>query len=217
MQYENNEKMKMVEKSNYYLIMTLVIIVLFFISSDAFGPTGINSVNAKSQNHDLPKYGWIVCEDLGIGPVPGYGNQHRLRLCNQSNWEVLAFCLQPGRTTPPIGTVCSMTTHEIFWCVGDVQRLKLYETIIEPTPTPTMTITTTAIPTYTSTPTEIPTEPPTLTPTSIQTITITPTSRDRLGGNVNVETTEIGSLLFGIFVIICGITTALIDWKKITR
>lgn len=106
-----------------------------------------------------PAYGWYVCADLGVGPVPGLGeNRQRFSLCHGDGWEILAYCLDPGMPMPEYGTTCEEIPGEVWFCGEAVQRLQLYDVVATPTP-PTPTRTPTATPTITPSPT------PTITPT----------------------------------------------------
>ncbi len=91
---------------------------------------------------ELPIYGWTVCGDAGIGPVPGVGNVQRVDLCQGSGWEVRAYCLDPGKPVPAVGTVCSMVNSTDFWCGDSVQQLRefqILQTPAPPTPAPSAT------------------------------------------------------------------------------
>ncbi len=101
-----------------------------------------------------PVYNWRVCANLGVGPVPGTGLRRlRFRLCHNRGWEVLAYCLQPERPAPAIGTICSRTSEDTYWCGNGIQNLREYR--VQETPTPTPTVTGTPAPTATPTPTII--------------------------------------------------------------
>lgn len=108
---------------------------------------------------DLPRYNWRVCEDLGVGPVPGVpDNRQRFRLCHNQGWELLTYCLQPSRPAPSTGTICSRTNDDTFWCGNGIQNLRTYRVL--QTPAPTSTPTNTPIPTSTPTPTSTGTSAP---------------------------------------------------------
>jgi hypothetical protein len=118
-----------------------------------------------------PIYNWRICADLGVGPVPGTGlTRQRFRLCHNQGWTLLTYCLQPNRPAPALGTICSRTSADTFWCGNGLQNLRTYR--IQETPTPT--------PTATGTPAPTPT--PTVTPT-----TPAPQRRARPGGPVLIE------------------------------
>lgn len=121
---------------------------------------------------DKPIYNWIVCADLGWGPVPGLPDpRQRFRLCHNQGWQVLAYCLQTNRPAPAVGTRCSRITADSYWCGSGVQILREYNVLQTPTPTPTATSTATSTPspTPTGTPTSTPTGTPSPTPTSTAT------------------------------------------------
>lgn len=104
-----------------------------------------------------PVYNWRVCADLGVGPVPGTGlTRQRFRLCHNQGWTVLAYCLQPSRPAPALGTICSRTNADTFWCGNGIQNLRTYRVQETPTPTPTATGTPAPSPTPSATPTPTP-------------------------------------------------------------
>jgi hypothetical protein len=107
-----------------------------------------------------PVYNWRVCADLGVGPVPGTGlTRQRFRLCHNQGWTVLAYCLQPSRPAPALGTICSRINADTFWCGNGMQNLRTYRVQETPTPTPTVTGTPAPSPTPTVAPTPTPTPP----------------------------------------------------------
>src|SRR5512141_1363949 len=63
-----------------------------------------------------PIYGWRVCEDLGQGTIPGIGTRQRFRLCQGDGWVVAAYCLDVGKTPPPLNTLCSYVSATNIWC-----------------------------------------------------------------------------------------------------
>lgn len=121
-----------------------------------------------------PSEGWTVCADLGVGPVPGLDiTRQRFRLCSDTGWEILVYCLQPELPVPPIGTICSEIDPGVFWCGDTVQQLQFYAIAQRPTPaTPTPVRTRTATSTITNTvtatarPSGTPANTPTARPTS---------------------------------------------------
>ena len=134
---------------------------------------------------DQPTYNWFVCEDLGLGTIPGVPDLRQiLRLCHNQGWEIRTYCLQPSLPAPPLGTSCSHTPEGTYWCGDNYQLLEEFVLDVTPTSSPVPSETNTSIPTQTpqpsatqtpsqtftstatSTPTEIPTDtpPPTLTP-----------------------------------------------------
>ncbi len=115
------------------------------------------------QQEEMPVYGWIVCADMGIGPVPGVPDaRQRFRLCHPDGWRVRVYCIQPNWTPPTIGTSCSRYNATDFYCGENIQNLRIYEVLDTPTPTPTFTPTATNTPTPTAT--SLPTQTPTNTP-----------------------------------------------------
>lgn len=211
--------MKKLIRLLHYHPIPVGIITLFIVSILLIGLTVINPVSANHQQNSLPQYGWVVCEDLGIGEVPGQDPAHRFRLCNQRVWEVLAFCIEPEVPVPPLDTICELMNGEIFWCGDGVQLLQIFQILptSTPPPTDTPTPTSTATITPTSTPTQIPTSTPTSTPTEVipPTFTITPTKRDRMGGSGNFDNTDLIGVLIGIVLIGIGISTILLDKENL--
>lgn len=133
-------------------------------------------VEARDNNTELPVDGWSVIQDLGKGPVPGYGDRFRYLLSTGGGYSAYAFCINPSMPNPPVGTICSYyRPNNTFWCGDQYQYLQPYS-IITPTPTPTNTPTNTATPTNTPTNTATPTNTPTNTPTLTPTETLTPTA-----------------------------------------
>lgn len=132
--------------------------------------------NASIKLSYQPSEGWTVCADLGVGPVPGLNiTRQRFRLCSDTGWEILAYCLEPERPMPPLGTLCSEVDPGVFWCGDNVQQLQFYQVAQRPTPatrTPTRTRTRTATTTITSTAT-VPNQP---SGTPVNTATTRPTS-----------------------------------------
>ncbi len=158
-------------KRIFALLAALMVFTLFLTS-------------AVSAGTDLPRYGWRISDDLGVGPVPGMpGNYSRFALRN-SGYVVHAYCEDPGLPNPPVGTVCEFNSGTgRFWCGDSYQKLVPYNILETPppatyTPTATNTATATSTPTATLTPTatatatSTPTETPTLTPTG----TVPPTA-----------------------------------------
>jgi hypothetical protein len=138
-----------------------------------------------------PQYNWYVCEDLGIGSVPGLPGQYqRLRLCHRRGWQVLAYCIEPDVPPPPLNTICSRISADTYWC-GDLYQL-LREYAQEETPTPAPTDTQTPVPsftpssTFTSTPTSTPLPSATASPspTPSPTFTSTPVTATPPAGTV---------------------------------
>lgn len=118
------------------------------------------------QQGDLPVYNWRVCEDLGLGNVPGIGVRQRFRLCHNRGWEVISYCLDVNDPPPPVGRVCTRTNSDTFWCGDQYQRLRIIQQDV--TPTPGAQETETPFPTSTQTPTT------SATATGVSTSTFTP-------------------------------------------
>ena len=140
--------------------------------------------NPRAQG-DLPEFGWTVCADLGVGPVPGLGEyRQRFDLCNGAGWRIQAYCLDPGVEAPATGTICSLTGG-VIWCGENVQKLKEYLIIETPLPTATETVTLTA--TSTNTPTATPSQTPSATPTAMATKTLIPAASMTPAGTSTAE------------------------------
>lgn len=123
---------------------------------------------------EKPEQNWRVCRDLGVGNVPGLGiRRQRFRLCHSQGWEVLAYCLEPSLPAPAVGTRCSRTNANTYWCGSGLQRLREYS--VQETPTaaapPSPVPTETALPTPTNSP------PPPAAPPSAPPETATPERR----------------------------------------
>jgi len=134
-------------------------------------------VQAAIQIFAPPTYNWFVCEDLGFGTVPGVPDPRQiLRLCHNQGWEIRTYCLQPGLLAPPVGTNCSHTPEDTYWCGDTYQLLQEFALDVTPTasPVPSATDTPRLSSTLTATvPTSTPV-PTTLTPTSTELYTYTP-------------------------------------------
>ncbi len=136
-----------------------------------------------------PVEGWVVCKDLGVGPVPGLANpRQRVRLCHPAGWEVDTYCLRADLPVPPIGGTCTRINDDTYNCGNGLQPLKEYnirETPIPPatnTPTATSTATQSATPTSTTIRTPTPTSTLPTPPTETPLPTPAPTRRPSPGG-----------------------------------
>lgn len=134
-------------------------LILLVVISLSLSLTASISAAPESQS-DTPVHGWRVCEDLGMGSIPGVGDpRQRFRLCN-SGWEVLTFCVNPGVTPPTVGSLCSRVSENRYWCGDGVQEIQFYQLqqtpAPEPSAIPTFTPTFTPVPTLTPLPTSLP-------------------------------------------------------------
>lgn len=138
------------------LICLLLIAFFLSIGSGAAAEGNDGDPSPGLQPPLKPIYGWYICEDLGLGPVPGLTDiRYRVKLCHPDGWVVRAYCLRPLLENPPKGAECVRTGPLTYWCGDGVQPVKEYVTKqVPPTPTPTAT------PTPTSTPTPTPTARP---------------------------------------------------------
>jgi hypothetical protein len=160
------------------LIIALVGVGLLFTHAHSASPDplrGPGMTGIQGPVFQQPVYNWRVCADLGVGPVPGTGlTRQRFRLCHNQGWTLLAYCLQPSRPAPGLGTICSRTSSDTFWCGTGIQNLRTYR--VQETPTPTPAATGTPAPTIT------PTSPPSATSTPRP-----PQRRARPGGPALIE------------------------------
>lgn len=141
------------------------------------------SARAAPLLSEKPISGWYVCQDLGIGSVPGVPDlRQRFQLCHDDGWIVNTYCTQPGLPVPPLGRSCTRIGEEKYRCGANNQLLREYQIVSTPvdTPTPVDTATPNATSTQTFTPTSVlATETQTITPSPVNatdTQTITPTS-----------------------------------------
>ena len=140
------------------LLLGVIVLVLVWFLADPVSAAPLEAPEQSrffSRLNQEPTYNWRVCADLGVGVVPGLGiRRQRFRLCHNQGWQVLAYCLQPARPAPAIGTRCSRVNANTFWCGNGIQNLRTYR--VEETPTPTPTTSGTPAPTGTPTPTTTP-------------------------------------------------------------
>lgn len=91
---------------------------------------------------EKPIEGWTVCADLGVGTVPGQPSpRQRVRLCHESGWVVNTYCLRPDLPVPILGTTCTRTSEDSYFCGNGLQPLREYRIVETPVPTPTPTST----------------------------------------------------------------------------
>jgi hypothetical protein len=146
----------------------------------------VHSISPSSHSQQVsiilatkPVNNWYVCADLGIGPVPGLPDpRQRFKVCQDSGWEIYAYCIQPNIPAPTLGTVCTLINDQTLFCGAGVQSLREYRILQTPaavTETPTLTPSPAATNTVTPTPTSTATLTPTPTPTSTATLTSTNT------------------------------------------
>ena len=141
-----------------------------------------------------PVNGWIVCQNLGIGPIPGIpGTRQRFILCHPSGWQVRVYCLDTSKPPPPLGHSCRRVSSDTYWCGNVYQPLREYQLLATSTIVPTPTLT----PTPTSTPTP--------------TVPVKPTNRVRPGGGNDgwlVNWIVIGSVFLVSYATLVLITLA---------
>jgi len=180
---------KLVMKKNNIPLFLVIISALVLLgilglhnSPTAAAKSAASVVQEIALQEDKPVNGWVVCKDLGVGPVPGLsGNRQRIRLCHQAGWEVDTYCLRPDLPVPLVGGSCQRTGPDTYWCGNGLQPLKEYRIRQTPTPTPTETLTPTPSPTPTQTSTQTPTTQATQ-PTLVPYPTEYPTPRPKPGG-----------------------------------
>jgi hypothetical protein len=164
-----------------------------------------------------PVNNWYVCANLGIGPVPGLPDpRQRFKVCQDTGWEIYAYCIQPNIPAPTLGTICSLINDQTLFCGAGVQSLREYRILQTPaavTETPTLT----PSPTATNTETPTPTNTATITPTNTPTLTPTPrisatprvasTPRPRPGGEGNLSEWHrmLGMLGIGLLLLVGAI------------
>jgi hypothetical protein len=125
------------ELTNRLLVLFIVLVVVFASAAIVWSGTKSAPPNPAAQSADAlpqlankPIYNWRICQDLGIGPVPGlYEPRQRLRLCHNKGWEVLAYCLRPDLPVPQLGTKCTRVSEDSYWCGNGIQPVKEYELI----------------------------------------------------------------------------------------
>ncbi len=149
-----------------------------------------------------PVKGWVICKDLGIGPVPGLLDfRQRFKLCHPSGWEVKTYCTFPNYPAPRLGATCTRS-GDMYTCGSGVQQLREYVVIATP-PAPTATPPVfTATPTLTATPTQTATTTPPA-PT-VRPPTSTPVHRPRPGGPGNSSDIAIFLVLEGVIIVLVG-------------
>lgn len=133
------------------------------------------------QQVSKPIEGWTICQDLGVGPVPGVGQpRQRFKLCHPDGWQVTTYCLRPDLPAPALGATCTRVNENTYNCGNGIQPVREYQVNQTPTviPSPTDTPTATITPTVTQTTTFQPTATNTLVPYP----TPTPTRRAPPGG-----------------------------------
>lgn len=131
------------------LVIILVVLVIWFRSPTS-RPRPLPK-NIPLLQEPRPIYDWYVCEDLGLGPVPGVSDpRQRFRVCHDEGWEVLAYCLQPNWPAPELGAACALIDDDTFWCGEGLQNLREYAILQTPVPTPTQAPIQTETPTPTS-------------------------------------------------------------------
>ncbi len=203
------------------LLISAVIVGLS--ASVLFSLPMIRKTNA-AQPKSLPKYGWTLCEDLGVGEVPEFPPRQRFRMCAENGWQTLTHCLNEAYPAPPVGAACELYQQDTYWCGDEYQLLRVYQVLQIPTPVATATETSTPTPTLTHTPTTAPTNTPTsypplaMTQTQAAAVTSvpqpTPTQRPKMGGSGGFESWDVIRIVLGAMVIGSGTTIALKDWRR---
>lgn len=180
-----------VKSRNAYSLGVLILISLvsIFIGLEVF-----QAIAVPKTGISMPKYGWYVCQDLGVGPIPDASPAQRFILCHPGGWKVYAYCIDQNKPTPPIGTICEMINEDTFWCEDPYQPLRIFEISTTPTPTMTPSSTSTHTPTFTSTNTPTLTATRTATPTKTDTPTQTLTSTRPPTETSTVTLTETSTL-----------------------
>lgn len=182
-----------------------------------------DTIAAPFIQEGFPVFGWKVCEDLGMGVVPGVpGEVQRFILCHGDGWELQAYCLEPEIPPPPVDTICERIDEDTYWCGDDFQHLRHFQILQTPlpptsTPTPTQTVTPSPTPTQTATssPTSTQTVVPSPTPAPTETPTVppvqSPTPRPPTGGKGNAEAGDIARWAAGLLLLVTGLALAILD------
>ncbi|MGW8249424.1 MAG: hypothetical protein ACWGO1_02190, partial [Anaerolineales bacterium] len=137
------------------LLVIIAIVLVIWFRSDSSRPRPLPDSIPQLQE-PRPIYDWYVCEDMGMGPVPGVSDpRQRFRVCHDQGWEVLAYCLQPNWPAPEVGAACALIDDNTFWCGEGIQNLREYAVLQTPVPTPTVAPQQTETPTPTTTSTPI--------------------------------------------------------------
>jgi hypothetical protein len=149
-----------------------------------------------------PAKGWVICKNLGIGPVPGLlDSRQRFKLCHPSGWEVKTYCTFPNYPAPRLGATCTRS-GDLYTCGSGVQQLREYGLIATPPASTATPPVATATPIATATPsltaTTTPAAPTPGSPTS------TPVHRPRPGGPGNTEDIAIFLVLEGVIIVLVG-------------
>jgi len=149
-----------------------------------------------------PVKGWVICKDLGIGPVPGLpDSRQRFKLCHPSGWEVKTYCTFPNNPAPRLGATC-IRNGDIYTCGSAVQQLREYVVIATPPASTATPPASTATPTLTATPSQTATTTPPA-PTA-RPPTSTPVHRPRPGGPGNSADIAIFLVLEGVIIVLVG-------------
>ena len=154
--------------------ITLGLILVVVLGSVFLGLEVFQAFAEPKTYFSMPQYGWYICQDLGIGPIPDVSPAQRFVLCHPGGWTLNAYCLDQNKPSPPTGTICELVDGDTFWCEEPYQPLKIWE--ISTTPTPTMTPSSTSTHTPTTTQTNTSTHTPTVTLTNTPTLTATHTT-----------------------------------------
>ncbi|MGI6741459.1 MAG: hypothetical protein ACOX7C_08330 [Brevefilum sp.] len=214
----NNDAKKIINYAGLIGMGIIALVLGFLFGFRVFQPTA----SAKMMK-SLPKYGWTVREDLGVGQVPNGPIAHRFIMWHSAGWRITVYCLDQTLRPPAVGTICNMIDKDTFWCGDEVQPLRKYEIRQTPPPPPTRT------PTATSTTTYTPTATSTNTPTATQTLTATwtpeptvtftppvatPTPRPKMGGEGNFKPGDILRGIIGLSLVALGGILVIIERSR---
>ena len=184
------------EWKRVFVLLLLAALIILAVAS-AFWTTPTSASSGEGLAPDAkPVKGWVICKDLGIGPVPGLADsRQRFKLCHPSGWEVKTYCTFPNYPAPRLGATCTRS-GDIYTCGGGVQQLREYVVIATPPANTATPPALTATPTLTATTT--PPAPTARPPTS------TPVHRTRPGGPGNSRDIAIFLVLEGVIIVLVG-------------
>jgi len=70
---------------------SLGLVLLVSLGSVFLGIEVFQAFAVQKNVISMPKYGWYICQDLGVGPIPDTNPAQRFILCHPGGWEVHAY------------------------------------------------------------------------------------------------------------------------------